>query len=65
VIDPDAAIRAVENIAHPLTSLPESNQAALVAMIQQVAASAPDNGWRRLVPNAPQEMGLADDQGGL
>ena len=65
VIDPDAAVRAMENMAHPLMSLPESDRAALVAMIQQVAAAAPDDGWRRFVLSAPYGMGLTEDPGGL
>ena len=52
-------------MAHPLISLPESDRAALVAMIQQVAASAADESWRRFVLSAPHGMGLAEDQGGL
>jgi len=55
----------MENMAHPLISLPESDRAALVAMIQQVAASAADESWRRFVLSAPHGMGLAEDQGGL
>ena len=65
VIDPDATVRAMENMAHPLLGLPEPDRAALVAMIRQVAASATDDSWRRFVLGAPYGMGLTEDRGGL
>lgn len=62
IVDPDGAVRAMENAAHRLLSLPEADRAELVAMIRRLGAAESDGPWRRYILRTPYMIGLVEDE---
>ena len=61
IVDPDAAVRTMEDAAHPLLSLSDDDRRSLVAMIRQLAAEESDDGWwGDFIRRQPFAMGLVD-----
>lgn len=66
-VDPDSAMRALENAAYPLLNLSDADRMSLVRMFEQMAAEETDAGWREFIRLQPRGLGLvpADDEGGV
>lgn len=58
-VDPDTAVRGMENIASSLLALQESDQVALRVELEQIAAHALDQAYRDFVHGLPDMIGLA------
>ncbi|SCL20836.1 hypothetical protein GA0070624_2133 [Micromonospora rhizosphaerae] len=56
-VDPDSAMRALEDVA-PLQNLFDAVSRSLVATFQQVAAEETDTGWREFIRLHPRGLGL-------
>ncbi|MET8353630.1 MULTISPECIES: hypothetical protein [unclassified Micromonospora] len=57
-VDPDSAIRALEDVAYPLQSLSDADRRSLLAMFERVAAEETDTGWREFIRLQPRGLGL-------
>jgi hypothetical protein len=61
IVDPDSAVRTMENAAAPLLTLSADDRATLVGLIRDHAATIPDATWRDFVSRQPFALGLIDD----
>lgn len=61
VVDPDAAVRALEDAVHPLLLLSAEEQAALVALLHERAEAEPDPGWQAFIGGLPSALGLVEE----
>ena len=60
-VDPDTAVRGMENMASSILSLDETDQIALRAKFERVAKDAQDQVYRDFVNALPDMIGLATD----
>lgn len=60
IVDPDSAVRAMENIGHSLLTLSEPDRAELVSMINQLAVAEKAGPWRDFILNTPFAVGLVE-----
>jgi hypothetical protein len=60
VVDPDAAVQALEDAVHPVLLLPAQEQAVLVALLRERAEAETDPGWRAFVAGLPSALGLVE-----
>ena len=58
-VDPDSAVRCMENIAASLHALDRSNQLALRAHFESLATESQDPAYAQLVRRLPDDIGLA------
>lgn len=58
-VDPDTAVRGMENIASSLLTLQESDQIALRVELMRIAEEAQDKAYRDFVHELPDMIGLA------
>jgi hypothetical protein len=58
-IDPDTAVRGMENIASSLLTLDKSDQQALRDELLQIAEAEEDEAYRKFVRSMPDMLGLA------
>ena len=58
-IDPDTAVRGMENIASSLLTLNKSDQRALREELLQIAEGEEDEAYRKFVRSMPDMIGLA------
>ena len=59
VIDPDAAVRALESVSFVLGKLPQEEQVALARRIVQLADRETDGGYAAFIRSLPEAIGLA------
>lgn len=57
-IDPDTAVRGMENLASNLLALEEADQLALRAELEKIASESQDQAFRSLVAGLPDMIGL-------
>ncbi|MBE7461970.1 MAG: hypothetical protein HS116_00635 [Planctomycetes bacterium] len=60
-INPDTAVRGMENIASSLLALQPSDQVALRKELEQIASEAQDHAYRNFVKELPDMIGLATE----
>jgi hypothetical protein len=60
-INPDTAVRGMENIASSLLALEKSDQQALRGHLLHIAESAQDQTYASFVRSLPEMLGLAED----
>lgn len=58
-VNPDTAVRAMENMAWNLLNLSEDDQRLLRVKLEKIAAEAEDSGYREFVRGLPDMIGLA------
>jgi hypothetical protein len=58
-VDPDTAVRGMENMASSLLTLEQSDQLALRQKLEQIAQSAQEQSYRNFVSGLPDMIGLA------
>lgn len=58
-VDPDSAVRCMEDISSSLLTLEQSDQIALRSHLVQIAADAPDRAYSDFVRALPDMIGLA------
>jgi hypothetical protein len=58
-IDPDTAVRGMENIASSLKALDEGDQQELRAHLLQIAEESDDAAFSKFVRSLPEMLGLA------
>lgn len=58
-VNPDTAVRGMENMASSLLALEQSDQLALRAKLEQIAEDARDQAYRGFVYALPDMIGLA------
>ncbi len=58
-VNPDTAVRGMENMASSLLTLEQSDQLALREKLKQIAESAQDQSYRDFVSGLPDMIGLA------
>ena len=58
-VNPDTAVRGMENMAWSLLNLSESDQLILRAKLEKIAAEAEDSSYRDFVQALPDMIGLA------
>lgn len=59
-IDPDVAVRGMENITARVLQYDENDQRALRAELSQVAARSDDKAYKEFVRGLPDMLGLAE-----
>ncbi|MFC4611169.1 maleylpyruvate isomerase family mycothiol-dependent enzyme [Streptomyces maoxianensis] len=62
VLDPDTAVKWLENTGYLLAGLPPADRGALSALVRRAAARQPDGAWRDDLLRIPESFGLDDDQ---
>ncbi len=60
-IDPDTAVRGMENIASSLLTLEKADQQALRQHLVRIADAADDQTYGNFVRSVPDRLGLAGD----
>jgi hypothetical protein len=63
-VDPDSAVRCMENMAASLLALENSDQLALRSHLMTIADESEDSSYRNFVRNLPDSIGLASAQAG-
>ena len=58
-VDPDSAVRCMENIASSLLALDKSDQLALRSHFERIAEAGQDASYAKLVRELPDNIGLA------
>jgi hypothetical protein len=58
-VDPDSAVRCMENIATSLLALEKSDQLALRSHLESIAVEGQDPSYTKLVRQLPDNIGLA------
>ncbi len=58
-VDPDSAVRCMENIAASLLALDKSDQLVLRSHFEQIAEEGQDASYAKLVRELPNSIGLA------
>ncbi len=58
-VDPDSAVRCMEDIAASLLALEKSDQLALRADFEKIADEQPDSAYKNAIRAMPDEIGLA------
>ncbi len=58
-VDPDSAVRCMENIASSLLALEESDQLALRSHLERIADEEQDLAYKNFVRALPDKIGLA------
>lgn len=58
-VDPDSAVRCMENIASSLLAMKKSDQLALRADLEKIANNEQDASYREFVRGLPDMIGLA------
>jgi len=58
-IDPDTAVRGLDNMGHELLRLPESDRSAFLALLERLAASAADEPTARFIRSVPFSLGMS------
>lgn len=59
-LDPDAAVRGMESIAHELLQLAEVDRVEFIELVEGVARDSPDEHEARFIRNIPQMIGLVE-----
>ncbi|WP_405595888.1 maleylpyruvate isomerase family mycothiol-dependent enzyme [Streptomyces sp. NBC_01410] len=62
VLDPDTAVKWLENTGYLLGRLSPRDRRALSALIRRAAAREPDGAWRDDLLRIPESFGLDDDE---
>jgi hypothetical protein len=57
-VDPDTAVRGLENMAHSLHALDQADQVALVAALRRIADGSSDPAYREFVHSMPAMFDL-------
>jgi hypothetical protein len=59
-IDPDVAVRGMENIAHELLALPEEDRAEFVEVIERIASAESSVPYANFLRDIPRSIGMAE-----
>ncbi|MBM4823624.1 MULTISPECIES: hypothetical protein [Streptomyces] len=60
-MDPDDAVKVLENVAHLCSTLPHDQQQELIALLGEMAAAEPSPARRKFLEEFPEDCGLVDD----
>ncbi|MGV9273320.1 hypothetical protein [Streptomyces griseosporeus] len=60
-MDPDDAVKVLENVAHLCSTLPHDQQQELIALLGEMAAAEPNPARRKFLEEFPEDCGLVDD----
>lgn len=63
-INPDTAVRGMENIASSLLALEETDQLSLRAQLEQLADAEQDQAYANFIRSLPDMLGLASAKSG-
>ncbi len=63
-VDPDSAVRCMENMAASLLVLGHRDQLALRSHLERIADESKDSAYSKFVRNLPDSIGLASEQTG-
>lgn len=63
-VDPDSAVRCMENMAASLLALRHSDQLALRSHLERIADESKDSAYRKFVRSLPDSIGLASGKPG-